>query len=93
MPTIRVAEAYDLDGQRLEDFPLRPDENQRVRPVFKDLPGWEKPTSKARKLSDLPAPARKYLEYLERAMGVLIVGVSVGKDREQMILTPTGVTT
>jgi len=93
LPTIKVAEAYDLDGQRLADFPLRPDENQRVRPVFKDLPGWEKPTSMARKLSDLPAPARKYLEYLERAMGVLIVGVSVGKDREQMILTPTGVTT
>jgi adenylosuccinate synthase len=93
LPTIQVAEAYDLDGERREDFPVRPDENPRVRPLYKELPGWEKPIGKARKLSDLPANARKYLEYLERAMGVLIVGVSVGKERDQMILTPTGVTT
>ncbi|MEZ4387565.1 MAG: adenylosuccinate synthase [Candidatus Krumholzibacteriia bacterium] len=93
LPVVSVAEAYELDGERLEDFPVRPDRNQRVRPVLREMPGWEKPTGKARKLSDLPAAARKYLEYLERSLGILIVGVSVGKDREQMILTPNGVTT
>ncbi|MBD3220040.1 adenylosuccinate synthase [bacterium] len=93
LPAIQVAEAYDLDGERLVDFPVRLDASQRARPVYKDLPGWEKPTGKARKLSDLPAGARKYLEYLERSLGVLIVGISVGKTRDQMILTPTGVTT
>ena len=72
---------------------MRPDEICRARPVYRDLAGWQKPTGKARKLADLPAAARKYLEYLERSLGVLIVAVSVGKSREQMILTPTGVTT
>ena len=93
MPTVKVCEAYDLDGERREDFPVRPDENQRVQPIWKELPGWEKPTGKARQLSDLPANARKYLEFLERELGVHIVGISVGKERDQMILTPTGVTT
>ena len=93
LPTVKVAEAYDLDGERRDDFPIRPDENCRVRPVHKEIAGWEKPTGKCRKLSDLPANARKYLEYLERELGVLIVGVSVGKARDQMIMTPTGVTT
>jgi len=92
-PVIKVAEAYDLDGERRDDFPVRPDETGRVRPVLKELPGWERPVGKCRKLSDLPANARKYLEYLERSLGALIVGVSVGKSREQMILTPTGITT
>ncbi len=93
LPTIKVAEAYDLDGERLDDFPVRPDMLPRVRPVLKEIPGWEKPTNKAKKLADLPSPARKYLEYLEKELGVLIVGVSVGKARDEMILTPTGVTT
>jgi adenylosuccinate synthase len=92
LPTIRVAEAYELDGETFTDFPAQPDSIARVRPVLRDLPGWEKSTNEARKLSDLPAGARKYLEYLEREMGVLIIGVSVGKSRDQMILTPTGVT-
>ena len=64
-----------------------------ARPVLKELPGWEKPIGKCRKLSDLPANARKYLEYLERSLGVLVLGISVGKSREQMIPTPTGLTT
>ena len=93
LPEISVAEAYDLDGDRREDFPVRQDEIPRVRPVFKAIPGWEKPTGSCRKLSDLPSPARKYLEYLERELGVLIIGISIGKARDQMILTPTGVTT
>jgi len=93
LPVIKVGEAYELDGERREDFPVRPDEICRVRPLLKELPGWQKPIGKCRKLSDLPANARKYLEYLERSLGVLIVGVSVGKSREQMILTPTGVLT
>jgi len=92
LPVVKVAEAYDLDGERRDDFPIRPDESCRVRPVLKELPGWEKPLGKCRRLADLPANARKYLEYLERSLGVLVVGISVGKSREQMVMTPTGVT-
>lgn len=93
LPAVKVAEAYDLDGERRVDFSVRSDECANLVPVFKELPGWQKPISKARRLSDLPPNARKYLEYLERSLGVLIVGVSVGKERDQIILTPTGVTT
>jgi len=93
LPAIKVAEAYELDGERLEDFPVRYDQLCRARPILRELPGWEKPTGKARKLADLPASARKYLEHLEQRLGVLIVAVSVGKARDQMIWTPTGVTT
>ena len=44
-------------------------------------------------LTDLPAAARKYLEFLEERLGTLILGVSVGCDREAMIWTETGVST
>jgi adenylosuccinate synthase len=92
LPVIKIAEAYELDGERRDDFPARPDEICRARPLYREMAGWQKPTGKCRKLADLPAAARKYLEFVERSLGVLIIAVSIGKSREQMIMTPTGVT-
>jgi len=92
-PTVRVATAYDSEGERLVTYPAGSEELARCRPVYRDFPGWEKPTTACRRLTDLPAAARKYLEYLEEGLGTLIVGVSVGQDRQQMIWTDTGVTT
>ena len=93
LPTIQVATAYDLDGREITEYPVLSDVVPNCRPVFRDFPGWQKPTSECRRLTDLPAPARKYLEFLEASLGTLIVGVSVGRERDQMIWTETGVTT
>ena len=93
LPAVQVAVAYDLDGQEITTYPVLSEAIPRCRPVFQEFAGWEKPTTKCRKLIDLPAAARKYLEFLEKELGTLIVGVSVGRDREQMIWTETGVTT
>ena len=92
-PAVRVATAYEAEGERLAVYPAVGEVLSRCRPVYRDFPGWEKPTSGCRRLTDLPAAARKYLEFLEEGLGTLIVGVSVGADRQQMIWTDTGVTT
>ena len=93
LSTVQVATAYELDGEELDVYPLRSEALPRCHPVYREFPGWEKPTSECRRLTDLPAAARKYLQYLEEQLGTLIVGVSVGRDREQMIWTETGVST
>jgi adenylosuccinate synthase len=93
LPTIRIAHAYEIDGEQQETFEVRNDQLSRARPVLREFPGWQKPIGDARKLADLPVAARKYLEHLERELGALIVGISVGRDRDQMIWTPAGVTT
>jgi len=93
LPAIQVATAYDLDGDEITSYPVLSEAIPRCRPVYQEFAGWEKPTASCRRLVDLPAGARKYLEFLEKELGTLIVGVSVGRDREQMIWTETGVTT
>ncbi len=93
LPSVQVATAYELDGENTTTYPVLSEAIPRCRPVYQEFPGWEKPTSGCRKLVDLPAAARKYLEFLEKELGTLIVGVSVGRDREEMIWTETGVTT
>ena len=93
LPAVRAAVAYEHDEQRLDAYPVVGEVLSRCRPVYQDFPGWQKPTGACRRLTDLPAAARKYLEFLESRLGTLIVGVSVGREREQMIWTPTGVAT
>jgi len=91
LPEIKVATAYDIDGEQTPHFQVRADVLPRCRPVYKTFSGWEKPTVDCRTLTDLPAKARHYLEFIERELGVLVIGISVGQHRDQVIWTPTGV--
>jgi len=91
LPELQVATSYELEGEPVAHFPTRSDLLPRVRPVYKTFPGWGSSTGDCRNLTDLPAKARQYLEYLERELGALILGVSVGPRRDQVIWTPTGV--
>ena len=58
----------------------------RLKPVYEELDGWKTDTALARSWTDLPAPARAYVERLEALAGVPISHVSVGPAREQMIV-------
>ncbi len=90
--TVPVATAYELDGVATEVYPTAAEALPRCRPVYRELPGWRAPIHACRTLADLPAAARRYLEFLEQVLGVPVVGISVGQDRAQIIWTPDGVT-
>jgi adenylosuccinate synthase len=56
-----------------------------VKPVYEKLPGWQKDTSGARKLADLPPAARAYVDRLQDLSEAPIRYVSVGTRRDQII--------
>jgi adenylosuccinate synthase len=58
----------------------------RVTPVFEEHKGWRQDTSGARKFSDLPKEAQRYVERIEELLGCPIEYVSVGPERDQIIL-------
>ena len=87
LPEIRNAVAYELDGQRLDHFPTDAFVLERCRPVYETLPGWRQDVSGARRLADLPAGARRYVDRLGELLGVPVRIISVGPDREQTIFT------
>ncbi len=87
---LRVAVAYERDdGARTEFFPTEfgAEELARWRPVYEELPGWEEDISGARRRADLPPAARAYVERVEEWVGVPLVMVGVGPDREQTVLS------
>ena len=47
--------------------------------------GWQEQIGGARRMSDLPPAARRYIEALERFLGVPIEGTSVGPERGQYV--------
>ena len=82
---IPVCTAYTLDGDRCEEMPAEVELLGQVRPQYEVLPGWRLPTGEARRLADLPAEARAYLDRLQALSGVPARYVSVGTRRDQII--------
>jgi len=82
---VKVAVAYEAEGQVLEEFPEDLAVLERARPIYETLPGWRAPTGGARAVEDLPARARGYLERIEELTGVPIWFVSVGTERGEII--------
>ena len=82
---IPVCVGYELDGERCDEMPAEADALGRVRAVYETRPGWQKPTGAARRLADLPAESRAYLDRLEELSGVPVRYVSVGTRRDQII--------
>ena len=80
-----MAVGYRLDGAALDGMPADLASMDRVQPVYETLPGWEKPTSAVRRLAELPAAARAYLDRLQDLSHAPIRYVSVGTHREQII--------
>lgn len=84
---IPVIVAYEVRGTRYEEFPYTPDLYE-AKPIYEVLKGWNKDISDVRLWEDLPKEAREYVEYLEEKVGVPITHVSVGPERDSLILRP-----
>lgn len=83
---IKVCVAYEIDGQRCEDFPSSSRVFANCRPIYKTLPGWQQSTADCRTLEDLPSKALDYLKFLAELMKVPIAIVSLGASRDQTII-------
>ena len=82
---IEVCVAYDVDGERITEFPLTATLN-RAKPVCVKLKGWKKDISGCRKKEDLPEEAREYIAFIEKSVGAKIKYVSVGAERDAYIV-------
>lgn len=86
MDQIPVCTAYKLaDGTITRDFPFTAD-LYGATPVIEYMDGFKQDVSKIRNYADLPAAAQRYVEFIERELGCPISHVSVGPERDAIIL-------
>ena len=83
---IPVCVAYEFDGERIKHIPADLDQLGRCRPVYETVPGWQENIMQARRLNDLPANARRYVDFIAEKTGVPVSYISVGPAREQFIV-------
>jgi adenylosuccinate synthase len=82
---IRICVGYRLNGKRLDVPPADAVQLENCEPIYEKMPGWNKPTSSARKLSQLPLAARNYVKRIAHLTGARLSIVSVGPTRAQTI--------
>ena len=84
-PSIKICTSYNVDGKALTDFPSSTAILEKCTPVCEELPGWQCPTTSARRLEDLPPQAQAYVKRLEELIGCPVDFISVGMRREESI--------
>ncbi len=82
---IGLCTGYEADGEMYDEFPGDLSVLDRAVPRYEWYPGWKSSTGEARKLAELPAEARRYLDRIEALVETPITYVSVGTRRDQII--------
>ena len=85
MDEIPVCTRYILNGQETDRFPF-PAALGACKPVIEKVKGWKKDISGVRTWEDLPEEAKAYVQMIERAIKCPIRWVSVGPERESIIV-------
>ena len=85
MDQIPVCAHYELDGKVMDEFPF-PTVLAEAKPVMEYKEGWKCDISGVRTWEDLPQAAKDYVTYVEEQIGCHIGYVSVGPERDSIIL-------
>ena len=86
LESIRIAVAYDLNGQRVTTPPVGSDRFEECQPEFIEMPGWQSSTVGIKSYDELPQAARDYLAKIEELTGTPIDIISTGPDRSETII-------
>jgi adenylosuccinate synthase len=83
---VSACTAYDIDGTQTDEFPASIDALTNAGPVIKTFPGWKRDISGITEYDQLPEEARRYIEFIEEYCETPITVVSVGPERNQIII-------
>jgi adenylosuccinate synthase len=86
LPEVKVCEAYELSGKRINQVPSNIRDLEAVKPVYRTMAGWGPFPAQAKTLAELPKEFIAYVEYIENSLGIPVVTLSLGPGREQTIL-------
>lgn len=82
---IPVCTQYVVEGQQTDKFPF-PVALNHAEPVIEYFDGWKCDISGVRTWEDLPKEAQEYVTYVEKQIGCPITYVSVGPERDSIII-------
>ena len=82
---LQVCVGYRCGDSVLQEFPANPRVLATCTPVYEELDGWQTPTHRVRRMGDLPAAARRYVDRIAELSRAPVSLVSVGPERDATI--------
>ena len=86
MDSLKIANAYELNGTKFHAMPGNIKKAQSVKPVYEEIPGWQEDITAIRSVDDLPQATRDYVKRIEDLTETPAMLLSVGPDREETML-------
>jgi adenylosuccinate synthase len=83
---VKICVAYELDGRRIDRFPLEGGALDRCVAVYEELEGWKGSTYGVTRVEQLPKQAIAYVKRIEGLVGVPVSIISTGPRRHETIV-------
>ncbi len=83
---IKVCVGYKENNEEIKNFNPSLHSLDRVEPIYVELDGWEEDITKIKEYVDLPTNCKKYLDFIEKYLNRKIKYISVGPNRNQVII-------
>ncbi len=83
--TIKVCTGYMIEGEYYSNLP-ETRLQEKAKPIYKEFEGWMEDTTKCRTWESLPEKCRSYILELEKLVNAHITLISVGPERDQLII-------
>ena len=84
--TLKIAVAYERDGEQITNMPCGAEEFESVSPVYIEMPGWSESTVGATALDQLPENAQTFIKKIEELVNAPVDIVSTGPERNETII-------
>ncbi|MGE5550945.1 MAG: adenylosuccinate synthase [Bacteroidota bacterium] len=84
-PVIKVCTAYRYRGEEMTEFPASLRVLEECEPIYREFPGWQRDTTQAKSLGELPRETRAYLDWIAETVNAPLAMVSVGWRREETL--------
>ncbi|MGI9643732.1 MAG: adenylosuccinate synthetase, partial [Ilumatobacteraceae bacterium] len=81
-----ICTGYRLDGALVDNYPDRSDVLARIEPVYESIDGWGSALTDTREPDQLPPQAKRFIEIVEREVGVPVRVVGVGAERDDYLV-------
>ncbi len=82
---VKICTQYQLNERKIDFFPACIEDVQKCKPIYKEFKGWKKINKDAKKRSDIPEEAQKYLQFIEKELQIPITLISIGPGRKETI--------
>jgi adenylosuccinate synthase len=83
---IKVCVGYEYEGKIIDYLPVNLIEMAKLKPIYKELPGWKEDIKNIRNFEDLPDATKNYIKTIEEYLEVPFYLISIGPERENCLI-------